>query len=88
MPPRFEPGAAREGEKPGGAFAHGVAVATELRGLCQLVPTGGIPVAAARLFGAITISSLSFASADEPNTLGLGVLRLGEAVPEPDPDVD
>lgn len=62
------------------------ALATELRGLCQPAPTGVLSTV--RRGGAVTTSSSSAARADEPNTFGLGDLRLGDVVPEPEPDVD
>lgn len=63
-----------------------VALATELRGLCQPAPTGTLITA--RRGAAVTTSSSSAARADDPNTFGLGDLRLGDVVPEPEPDVD
>ena len=57
----------------------------ELRGLCQLAPLA-TPTGAGgmlRLLGAVTTSSSSAASADEPSTpLGLSFRRIGDALPE------
>lgn len=55
-----------------------------LRGLAVDGPQPTAPGATARRTGAVTISSSSAASADEPKTpFGLGDRRLGDVEPEP-----
>ena len=89
-----EPGAAdgfqrggRGEAKPGAAPAlQGTRMSGPLlRGLAVVGPQPTAPGATERRPGAVTISSSSAASADEPSTpLGLGVRWLGDVEPEPE----
>ena len=74
------------GEENPGLDPHGTRMSGPLlRGLAVAGPHPTAPGATDRRPGALTISSLSSASADEPSTpFGLGERRLGDVDPDPD----